>query len=306
MSTSSVQRIAVIDMGTNTFNLLIAENKENRVHFLHRDKVGVAFGDQVHQTGEISKDALNRAVDALEHFKIQASGYDCRSIFSVSTAVMRDAKNNAFVIEKIHDQTGIEVELISGEQEAYWIAQAALMDMNLSDDALILDIGGGSVEFIFTRGKEMQRTASFPLGLTRLLHLRDWSDPLNTTDIAMLHTHFEATCGMFLGNNPCPVLVGTAGIFETLVQEINQKITFNVNEELNLPHLFELLNIWMQSSSAEREKREDILPVRRKTLHFGAVFLLWLIERLEVQKILASPYSLAEGLAVDYFTRRQS
>lgn len=294
-------KIAILDLGTNVLNFLVAEKQGAILNFSYRDKMGVSLGSGSMQTKWISDDALERTIQGLIHFQNKAQSMGCSEIQVFSTAVLRNADNRAEILNKIELSTGLTVTVISGEQEAQWIAKAAFHAISDKDNTLILDIGGGSVELILVEDNAVKKLKSFPLGVTRLLELKDWSDPLSLEEVLWLHAHFERICGDFLDCINSKTIVGTAGIFDTLVELCSRREENFVNHQvLDSTSLKELLSSWQESTLDQRELYNDIIPVRRKTLHMAAVFLLWIIDKLAIEEVIATPNSLAEGAALDY------
>ena len=298
-----MSRIAVFDLGTNTFNMLVAECKDDKVAFVFRKKIGVALGHQLLKSGVIQSDAIQRAILALQEFKKSADKHNCAKIYAFATAAFRNAKNKEEVLLKIKTEVDLHIEIISGKEEALAISKAALHELNTLENALILDIGGGSIELISCKKNKPQKLESFPLGVTRLLEMHTWSDPLSASDEKILENHFETTCGSFFKEVYQPILVGAAGIFETLATEIQPPPPFHGPEDLNFTSVKMCLKSWLSSTYLSRETKSEIIPVRRKTLHVAAALLLWILKKADVEKIIATPNSLAEGKALEYFEK---
>jgi exopolyphosphatase/guanosine-5'-triphosphate,3'-diphosphate pyrophosphatase len=300
--TDKSSRLAAIDLGTNTFVLSVAEFTNSSFTLVHRETLGVAFGENSMQSGEISNAALKRAIEALNYFKSQAANYACEKIVAVTTEVMRNAKNKEVVLNQLLSQTQIPVEMISGIQEARSVARAANYNLNLANGALILDLGGGSVEIIEIENNAVQKLASFPLGVSRLLELKQWSNPLSEEDIHELNNHFEAHCGDFLNSVNASTIIGTSGIFETIVQQIFTDLNaWNSPLDLDVLKVELLLERWMKSSYTDREVWIEVIQVRRKSLHIAATLVLWLMKKIKPNQVVATPYSLAEGVLLEQF-----
>jgi exopolyphosphatase/guanosine-5'-triphosphate,3'-diphosphate pyrophosphatase len=269
---------------------------------MHREKIGVAFGMGSMQTKRIQDDAINRAIAALNDFQKKADQLGCSQVLAFSTAVLRNAENSEEVLNQIEEATGLHVQVISGEQEAEWIALAAMYGTENNKKALVLDIGGGSVELILVENQEILKLGSFPLGVTRLLEMKTWSDPLSYEDVLELKAHCKQICGDFLVKQEIHTLIGTAGVFETLSESTND--AFDEREQpisLNVNQMKEVLSKWAKSSSKEREAWTTVIPVRLKTLHLAAVLIFWILEEISCEHIVATPNSMAEGAAIAFF-----
>ncbi|MDQ4140147.1 MAG: phosphatase, partial [Bacteroidota bacterium] len=173
------RRIALIDMGTNTFHLLIAEIKpEGEPETLVKLKESVKLGQDGISLGAIAPDAVERALQTLTNFKVEIDKYDVSEVRAVATSAVRNAANGAKLTAAILKQTGIEVEVISGDREAELIYYGVKLALEIgSERSLIIDIGGGSVEFIICDGDTIFWKQSFEIGAQRLMDKFFINDP---------------------------------------------------------------------------------------------------------------------------------
>src|SRR5690606_6174020 len=144
-----MRRVAIIDMGTNTFHLLVADvHTDNRYDIVYRDHAVVRIGKDGINDGLITESAVNKAVDALVSFRKMIDRYGADEILAVGTSAVRNARNGSALKERIHSLTGIDVRIISGDEEAELIFLGISAALKLGDTPnLIVDIGAGSVEF---------------------------------------------------------------------------------------------------------------------------------------------------------------
>ena len=172
-------QIAILDLGTNTFNLVIAENDEQGAPaFIYKKELPVEIGkDGIHK-GHIKPEAIERAVKALHLHLETIKKYGITNFYAFATSAVRDAANNKEFTERIYTETGIVVKILSGEEEAEWIYEGVKYAGVLSDKtSIIMDIGGGSAEFIIASRHTLFRKKSYPLGVTRLYEMFFPSDP---------------------------------------------------------------------------------------------------------------------------------
>ena len=141
-------RIGAIDIGTNSMRLLICDyiddKLENRVKFVNTTRIGKG----VDKNGYISEEAINRNIIALKEFANICKENKCEKIYAIGTSALRDSKNKDVFVEVAKDKTGIDLEIITGEEESNLGFKGVLEGLNSEDDILVLDIGGGSTEFI--------------------------------------------------------------------------------------------------------------------------------------------------------------
>jgi len=216
---------AVVDLGSNTFQLLIARFEHGQLIIGFRKKTGVKIGQGGMEKKEILPDAVKRAISALLEFSIELKQFgllpsDCKSL---ATSAFRNADNKENVLEIIQKVTGFKVLVISGEEEANYIFQGVQASRALVEMVpnLIVDIGGGSVEFILTLGYEPKWKKSFEIGGLRLLEKFHKMDPISKAEISKLSNYLEMELMELLKIiniwNP-RVLVGCSGSFDTLVE----------------------------------------------------------------------------------------
>ena len=180
-------KIAAIDVGTNSFHLLIGQvSADGQVVPIERAKDMVRLGDSAFSTGVISAEAFARAAEALRSFKRLAERHHCDGIVAVATSATREADNGGDFVRAMRDETGIDLQVISGEEEARLIYLGARSVLPLaSRRALLVDIGGGSVEVMVGDARELYFQRSLKLGVLRLLsHLK--GDPPSQDDRAHL------------------------------------------------------------------------------------------------------------------------
>lgn len=213
-------RVAIIDMGTNTFHLIIAEMTGGNHRILHTDRKAVKIGKGGINQGHITEDAIVRAIATLEEFKNTSKQFAVDSIFAFGTSALRSAKNSSNVVARIREKTGIDTRVISGEEEAELIYQGIRAGLKLGQKkSLIVDIGGGSVEFIIANESEIFWKASFEIGGQRLLELFQKHDPIEKQEIEDLEKYFvEKLESLFqqLAIHRVGTLIGSSGTFDTL------------------------------------------------------------------------------------------
>ena len=144
-------RVAIIDLGTNTFHLMLAEVSKKSYSIFFRERVPVKIGEKGINKGEITPEAWERVISALKGFKATIDENDINEVFGTATSAIRNASNGKELVAEIYSQTGIEIEIISGLREAELIHLGAKEALDLGEEmSLIMDIGGGSIEFIIS------------------------------------------------------------------------------------------------------------------------------------------------------------
>lgn len=181
----SHHRRAVIDVGTNSVKLLVADVSGNHVHPVLEDSKQTRLGQGFYDDHRLQPEPIAKTAQAVENFANAARELQAGSIHVIATSAARDATNAHELISAIETTTGLKVEIISGDQEAEWAFHGVTSDPQLaSDPLLILDVGGGSTEFILGQGEHKHFRESFPLGSVRLLEKFPHSDPPTPGELA--------------------------------------------------------------------------------------------------------------------------
>lgn len=223
-------RRAVIDVGTNSVKLLVADVAGREVSPVHEESRQTRLGKDFYDTHVLQPEAIARTAEAVALLAVHARGCHAVSIRVIATSAARDAKNSGALTAAIQTAARLETEIISGEQEARWAFQGIVTDPRLRDaTVLILDVGGGSTEFILGCGGKPHLARSVPLGTVRLLEKFPHSDPPTAAEftacrdwlLAFLRERVQPELQPVLGsgvlNGPIQ-LVGTGGTASLLAR----------------------------------------------------------------------------------------
>ena len=287
----------VIDIGTNTFNLLIAEHLPEGLKVIYSTKRGVALGMGGITKGLITNDAMSRAIKALIEFEDIIKGLEVEEVRLIATAAVREAKNSTDFLQLVKKEVGRDVIVIDGNQEAKFIFQGVSMCHKFQSESMIMDIGGGSTEFIGANQNGMGELVSLKIGVSRLYQTFSCSDPFTKSDVEKIESYIENESNGFFLNKNVECLIGSSGTFETFYELIYKK-TYPLSTEimeLEIQPFMESLDDLIFSTQNERNQNEFIIPIRKKMAPFAAVKTRWVLQQLNVKKVLISPFSLKEG-----------
>jgi exopolyphosphatase/guanosine-5'-triphosphate,3'-diphosphate pyrophosphatase len=294
---------AVIDIGTNTFHLLIGEVKDSKTEIIFKQTIAVKLGEGGGiSRGEIIPTAYQRGLDAMAVFDKEIRKRNITPVKATATAAVRDAKNGSNFIEDIYQLTQINIDIIDGLQEAFYIYQGAKASGVLSQDkTLLMDIGGGSVEFIICNDQEIFWKNSFRLGAARLLS-DFYNNPLTAADLNLLDQHFVETLPLLLAalkEYQPKVLIGTAGAFDSYRDMIlpqsdtsNDPIIFDLEQ----PGFSDLLEKIIHSTHEERLQIKGLIPLRTDMILMASVLTRFILLTSGISEVKACAYSLKEGL----------
>lgn len=290
-------RKAVIDLGTNTFNLLIADVSEDGFRVIHNSKEGVALGMGGINERTIAPEAMQRAFTAFEHFVAICESYEARHIQAFGTSAVRDADNSEVLLSTVKERFNITIEIIDGLREAQLIYDGVSWSYDFQEPSLIMDIGGGSTEFIRGHSGDPLQFCSLDIGVSRAVQLFDLSDPMTEEDQQRLLHWFEESATELNQFESCSTLVGASGSFETFYEMVHQASFPQGSQPIRLgrEELDEILAWMIGSTFEEREKHAYIIPIRRKMAPIAALKTKWVLEKFAIKEVVISPFSLKEG-----------
>ncbi|MFK8038151.1 MAG: hypothetical protein AB8B74_07675 [Crocinitomicaceae bacterium] len=289
-------RIAIIDIGTNTFNLLVVDRLKDQFETIYKERIGVGLGNKGINHSIIAKKAFKRGVETLNQYKNKCLELNVGTIKAIGTSALRNADNRQDFIDTVKQQTGICIQVICGNEEANHIYHGVKINHQFDRPSLIMDIGGGSTEFIFANHKGIQDKASFEIGVSRIYQYLDKPDQLDIEMVSKIERHLEKNTKYFFDNKSADVLIGSSGSFKTFY-ELHSNLQYPRNEYVKL-EMFDLLTNLDQitlSTKAERQANNFIIPIRKKMINIAAVKTKWIISKMGVKEFIVSPYSLKEG-----------
>jgi exopolyphosphatase / guanosine-5'-triphosphate,3'-diphosphate pyrophosphatase len=305
-------KIAIIDMGTNTFHLLLAEVGTAGYRILLRDHEAVKIGMEGINDGFITESACQRALQAMEKFRKTIDENPVSTVYAFGTSALRNAKNGPALAEEIKSLTGISIQIISGDQEADLIFAGVKAALDLGNDInLVMDIGAGSVEFIIGDHSNIYWKQSFEIGGQRLLERFQKHDPISPEEIQELDIFFEKSLRPLLdaiGKFRPNVLVGSSGTFDTLsdIFSVRQGIarTFEEAETpLSFDGFYEIYHELLQKNRSERMKIEGMIALRVDMIVVACCLIRFVLEKHSFERVRVSTYSLKEGVLANLADR---
>ena len=299
-----MDKIAIIDLGTNTFHLLIVEVQEGKETILHKEKVAVKLGQGGISEGSISKEAEERAVKTMLYFNDKIKKEKVVNVFASATSAMRSAGNGEEVMQSIYKATGISIKLISGLDEARFIHRGVKKALQIGlEPALIIDIGGGSVEFIICNQIEVFWMQSFEIGAQRLLDKFHKHDPILPKDIEKLDDFLRkelAELKVKMDIYQPHHLIGSSGTFDTLTdinfQQQEVEKPDDISFLLSLDDFDRIFHEIIRKNREERMAIPGMIEMRVDMIVVAVCLIQFLIENNEFIDIKVSTYALKEGL----------
>lgn len=305
-------RISVIDLGTNTFNLLIVETGDDLSYkILYSNKLPVKLGKTGIDKKEIRPDAITRALNALEKQLQIIQEHHVERTFAYATSAIRSARNGEQFVKMIHQRFNLEVEIINGDREAeliyYGIRQAVKLN---NEKVLILDIGGGSNEFIIANHEKIFWKKSYPLGVARLLAKFKPSDPISIEEIEFISNYLEEHLSDLFDEfrkHQITTLVGASGSFETIMAMIraddpdfeSETSTLPEAADIDLEDFENLYQKLINSTLKERKQMKGLESMRIEMIVVATLIVKFIIQKLKLRRLIQSNFALKEGVVYE-------
>ena len=296
-------KTAIIDLGTNTFHLMIVEGLE----ILFKTSIPAKIGKGGISNGVISEEGIQRALVVLRGFRevIDNQLVSLEKVFAIGTSAIRNAGNQEEFIRRVLDETGIEIQVISGDEEAELICQGVKQAMKIPETSMIIDIGGGSVEFIICNNEKIFWKQSFEIGGQRLIDKFMKSDPISMRSVQMMDDFFREK--LLPLANAChqyapKVLIGSSGSFDTLIdmQYMKDKgqlpVTNEIAFEYSLSAFYGAYDELIFKNHTERMQIPGMIELRVDMIVVAMCLIRFVIQTLDIQKIRISSYALEEGI----------
>jgi exopolyphosphatase / guanosine-5'-triphosphate,3'-diphosphate pyrophosphatase len=305
---------AIIDLGTNTFNLLVYEvvdasegRTSNGFRILHSEERPVFLGRGGIEHGMVAADAIERGMATLRAFNGIALQHGADRVSGFGTSALRNARNAADLIDRAQNELGITIRVIPGDTEAELILAGVRQAVTFtSKPALIMDIGGGSIEFILATNKALMWKQSFELGASRLRERIPVSDPITIAEEARIAAHLddrlEALYAIIDRHEPHQ-LIGSAGSFDSLATMIAVERSSTISSDqhsLAFTALeFDLLkDRLLRMDRSERMRQPGLPEYRVDTLPYAIIAIDRVLAAGGIRDMVWSRYALKEGAAV--------
>lgn len=321
---------ASIDVGSNTLRLLIANLTGHQIIDVCTARKITRLGNMVDQTGVLQPENVAASLESLREFSSVMAQYGVRHYRAVATSALREAQNSDIFLQRVRDETGIHIEVISGEKEAQLTLRGILHAFSCSETGnvrlpicslprrntegsqnpalFIMDIGGGSTEWIFLRDADRKAMGSLPWGVIKLTQKCIHADPVSSDDITYLNQ--EIRLGLddlqtYTKNlvNGATLFIGTGGTFTTIAS-VDLALDVYSRKSIHLHHiplagLRKMRKIFLELSLAERKKIRGLEPERADLIIPGLQITMKVMELFNFRELVVSDYGLLEGALLE-------
>lgn len=296
-------KVAVIDLGTNTCNLLLAKVKNHNFTILHQSKQLVKLGDKDIRNNRVSSKAIERVESCISQQQKIIRQFEAEKIRIVATSAIRDAENKIEILERICNKTGWIVKVLSGETEAQLIFEGVLLALEkLEKPTVILDIGGGSNELILAENNAIRWKESKPTGMARVINQFVLSDPIKPEEMKILHEFFMARHEMAIQKcreKKVDTLIGCSGAFDTIadiIDKVNPGKKQRRRQQISIADFNRVYKKLLNSTRNERIQMKGMDMVRVDLIVPAVIFIQQLITQTNITKIIQTDYALREGV----------
>lgn len=294
-------KIAAIDLGTNTFHLIIAEQNGAQLEIIYKTNVPVKLGEDITKNNVIIPAAFKRGINCLKQFKLEIDQYEITNLKATATSAVRSAINGQDFVIAAKNEAGIDIDIIDGDEEAQFIYEGVKLSGAITGKSLIMDIGGGSTEFILCDEENLIWKKSYNIGAARLMQGFFKSDPINDIDQQKIHQHIEndlKALKVICEEYKPETLIGSAGAFETFCQilmpEIDIKTVSTV--EIDFAAYQKLASRLISSSHQERVKMDNLIPLRVDMIVMATLLTNYVLKEFNINHIKLSTYDLKMGV----------
>ncbi len=295
---------AIIDVGTNTFHLLVVKESFNRVF---SEKIPVKLGKGGLHAGKIAPDALQRGIDAFLHFQEKISELQVKETFAFATSAVRTTANGEEFVRLVFEKTGIKIKTISGDQEAEYIYKGVRQFVQLPhQNVLIMDIGGGSTEFVIANSTDIIWKKSYPIGVSRIKETFTTSDPIQQNEMEKLNEHINflfSDLWSTIQTHLPQQLIGSSGTFESIASMISyqsqKEPDFSQPMQFSTVDFNQLHHHLLSTNLEQRLSIKGLSTMRAEYIVFGSLLVKAVLNKNTFQKITFSDHALKEGVLAE-------
>lgn len=288
---------AVIDLGTNTFHILIAKKSGRFIEEVYRKRVFVNIAQDGIET--IGIDCYQRGMDTIIEFHESLKNYNVTALKVFGTAALRTATNGPKFQDEVFSKTGIEIEIIDGRREAQLIARGigSIVDTTIGN-YLIMDIGGGSVEFILIKDGNEVYIESYPIGITALYNRFPHGEPISEKEIREISDYLNdklAPLFLHIKSLDLDALIGASGSYEVLEKIISGSVSKNEAREFPTGVILTEIEKIIKMDLSTRINHPSIPEQRAKLIIMAFLLMRVVLDASKFRSVITSPYALKEG-----------
>ena len=298
---TSLKRVASIDIGTNTILLLIAKLEGGKIHPLFEMETVARLGEDVQKNNILLKEAMDRSLQTLAQYVKRCQEFEVQKIFAAGTSALREAKNSKDFLKLVKEKLNLSIDIISGEEEAQLSFLAVAEDLQEKEKPiLVVDIGGGSTEFILGKGDQIKQWISLPIGSVRFTEQFLHSDPIREEEWKKIEKKIrEHLVNIPHSQEPLSMVAvgGTATTLASVEQGLEDFIVEKIHHFTLKKEVLKNQLLLYRSKTIEERKKIPGLPIARADVILaGAAILYMAMEELNCPSVLISCHGVRYGL----------
>jgi exopolyphosphatase/guanosine-5'-triphosphate,3'-diphosphate pyrophosphatase len=298
---TSPKRVASIDIGTNTILLLIAKVEDGKIHPLFEIETVARLGEGVQRNGILLQEAMDRGFQTLAQYLKWCQELGVEKVFAVGTSALREARNSEEFLKLIKERLDLSIEIISGEEEAQLSFLAVAKDLKeVKESILVVDVGGGSTEFILGRDNRIIQWSSLPLGSVRFTEQFLLSDPVQEEEWRKMEDEIHQLLLKIPHAKKLLTMVAVGGTATTLAS-VEQGLEEFIPEKihhfvLKKEALEKQVFLYRSKTIAGRKKITGLPPARAEVILAGAAILYMAMVKIKCPSVMISCHGVRYGI----------
>lgn len=308
MIQSMTQRVAIVDLGSNSARLIVTHVYYNGAYNLvYQQKESVRLGSGLTAKGELLPGPMEKAIATLKNFAYMCRLFSVDTIIAVATAAVRAASNGPAFVEQIRQETGIPLRIISGEEEA-WLGYLGVVNTIDAPDALVFDLGGGSTEMALVRNRQVLHTASLPFGAVNTTELFKTKDRIIPGVFNELTQHIQQQIkALPWTKNVNLPLIGIGGTARNLAKIDQRRKQYPYpklhNYRMGRISFNDLMNLLLSTTYSQRKKIPGLNAERADIIIAGSSIVHALFEATGSNRLITSGCGVREGLFMQHYLK---
>lgn len=303
-----MQRIAIIDIGSNSARLVISHIYKNGAYnMVYNQKEALRLSQKVDEKNMLTEEAFSCTIETMKSFAYMCKIYQADKTIAVATAAIRNSANGSDLVARVAEETGIQLHIISGNTEAYISYLGVINTLNVKD-GIIFDLGGGSTELILFKNRKILESVSLPVGAvntTAMFNTRNVMPPNVFSDVSFfIMSRLEQY--PWVKQNGLP-LIGVGGTARTVAKIIQRAKKYPATKIHNYSYTTQTYHTFfnrLRSTNLEQRKKISGLSSERNDIILaGASIISCLLEATGAKKLVTSGCGLREGLFFDYYSK---
>ena len=307
-----MKRTAVIDIGTNSMRLMLCKIEGNFIVNKEKELMITRIGRDVSKTGMITEKSFARNIDALKYYKNKADRYGAEKVYAIATSAVRDALNGGAFVTEAKSQAGVDVMIISGDEEAELGLRGVMSEIqNPQETVLVIDIGGGSTELVLGSKEKTEYKISIPAGAVRMTEQFISGNPIRDEDAENMRNRLNELFNEpleYLGKKRIDRVIAIGGTATTIAAMFHSMSIYDPetvhNTIINSKYIKSIFNKLKDMSVEERWNVKGLQKERADVMPSGIFILQHIIEGLKRDSLVVSENDNLEGIIEKYVLRK--